>query len=214
MNLKKLFKILFLGPLIPLIGVPEDGDGEESKTDDSTNVDDLKTDDDSNKNDSDSSKEDEKLYSAAELESKIQKRLKRDRIQQRKIFDDEIAKDNLTEVEKIKLERDNAKKEAEEVIKNANNQLIKATVKEFAVKLNIIDSDAAYALMNLDNVEIENGKVSGVEESLKELIKNKTYLVKQVSNDNKNIGDDQSGGTKTKNNSINDWIRKAAGRQS
>jgi len=216
MNLKKFFRMLFLGPLIPIIGVPETSDsGNDNTNDESVNESNENTgNEDSNDNTNDSTEstnKDEKLYSAADMEARIQKRLKRDRIQQKKIFDDERAKEKLTDVEKANLERDNARKEADAAIKTANEHLIKATVKEISIKLGIIDSDVAYSIMDRTDVEVEDGKVSGVEESLKELIKQKTYLVKTSSNDNNsNVGDDQTGGSSTKKNDINAWIRKAA----
>ena len=101
-----------------------------------------------------------------------------------------------------------------EKIKNANKKLILAEVKSQAVGLKIIDSDAAYSLMEKNDIEVDDdGNVTGVKESLEKLIENKKYLVKgSTDNDNKNVGDDQQGkGNKGTSLDMNALIRKSAG---
>ncbi|SDZ00827.1 phage scaffolding protein [Thermoactinomyces sp. DSM 45892] len=63
----------------------------------------------------------------------------------------------------------------------ANESLLKAEVKSIATDLGIVDSDAAFALMDREGLEIaEDGSVKGVREVLDVLVQSKPYLVKQV----------------------------------
>lgn len=71
-----------------------------------------------------------------------------------------------------------ANKKAQEAEEKANARLIQAEVKMQAVSLQIIDPDAAYALMDRSRVQIgDDGVVSGVKEALEALAKDKPYLV-------------------------------------
>jgi len=71
-----------------------------------------------------------------------------------------------------------ANKKALEVEQKANDRLIRAEVKMQSLSLQIIDPDAAYALMDSSNVKVnEAGEVEGVKEALESLIKAKAYLV-------------------------------------
>lgn len=217
MKIKRFLMMLLFGPIMPLIGVPEGGDGENSNANDNTDSNTNDNNGENNLNDGNSGNsinEDNKVYTARDLEKKIEQRLKRDRIAQRKLFDEEKAKENLSAVEKANLERDEAKKEIEKVREEANNNLIRADVIRQSIALNIVDPDAAYSLMVKEDIAVENGKVLGVEEALKELIKLKPYLVNASQNNSTStVGDDQtSNSNTTKNGGINDWIRKAAGR--
>lgn len=78
--------------------------------------------------------------------------------------------ERLTE-EKARLERELSDRET------AHQKLaIETEVKLAAQKDNLVDPDAAYRLIDLNLIEYEDGKVSGVDKALKALLKDKPYL--------------------------------------
>lgn len=221
-ELKKLLSIFLLTPLFPLIGVPgEDGTGDGGKDDGTTKGEkDDGVKNDGVKNDGvneDEGKNNDKVYSKEEMTAAVEKRIARERkkvkAELEKEYDEKKKKDEMTENERLKAEKEEAEKKASERIVAADKRLIRAEVKNMAVKLNIVDSDGAYQLMDKSNVKVnDDGKVEGVEESLKELIEAKTYLVSK-SVKTPGIGDEQQGKTKkTSGFDMNALIRKAAGR--
>ena len=218
MLIKKLLRILFLIPIIPLIGTPTDGEGtalEGGKDDGSS--------EDSENHEGEKNKEKKLEFSKEDVEEMFSTRVGREkkRLEKEyaKKYEEDKRKANLSENEKLKEEKEEAIKKANETLSQANKRLIRSEVIKEAVSLNIVDSDAAYKLMDKDSIEVdESGKVTGVKESLDELIKNKTYLVKSSgeetsSTSTTSIGDDQQGKTKKGGNySINSLIRKSIGR--
>ena len=69
----------------------------------------------------------------------------------------------------------------DERMKTADNRLISAEVRAVGAGLNIIDIDAAFALMDKSGVKIgDDGTVSGVQEALEALTQAKPWLVKQA----------------------------------
>ena len=69
----------------------------------------------------------------------------------------------------------------DERMRTADNRLISAEVRAVGAELNIIDIDAAFALMDKSGVQVgEDGTVSGVKEALEALATAKPWLVKQA----------------------------------
>ena len=69
----------------------------------------------------------------------------------------------------------------DERMRTADNRLISAEVRAVGTELNIIDIDAAFALMDKSGVKIgDDGTVSGVQEALEALTQAKPWLVKQA----------------------------------
>ena len=67
----------------------------------------------------------------------------------------------------------------DERMRTADNRLISAEVRAVGAELNIIDIDAAFALMDKSGVKVgEDGSVTGVKEALEALTAAKPYLVK------------------------------------
>ena len=67
----------------------------------------------------------------------------------------------------------------DERMRTADNRLISAEVRAVGTELNIIDIDAAFALMDKSGVKVgEDGSVTGVKEALEALTAAKPYLVK------------------------------------
>ena len=62
-------------------------------------------------------------------------------------------------------------------LRDADDRLIHAEIREVGAQLGLIDTDAAFALMDKSSVRVaEDGSVCGVRESLTELLRNKPYL--------------------------------------
>lgn len=65
-------------------------------------------------------------------------------------------------------------------MQTADNRLIAAEVKAIGSQLNLVDIDAAFALMDKSNIKVdENGTVTGVQEALNALVEAKPYLIRQ-----------------------------------
>jgi hypothetical protein len=94
--------------------------------------------------------------------------------------DQEKQKESLTENEKLKLQIEESNKKAAEREAIANKRLIKAEITTIGNSLNIIDTVAAYKLLDKEDIEVdEKGNVTGVEKALKALIAEKPWLLKQ-----------------------------------
>ena len=153
-----------------------------------------------------------RTFTQDELDAIVKDRVKRERKMWEQKIEDEKKKAAMSEAERLKAEKEEAEKNAAAVIERANQRLIRSEVIAQAAKFNIVDPDAALALMDKENVKVEDDDtVTGVKKSLEALIKAKPYLV--GSTDTKKTGDDQRDDKGSKGGfSMNDFIRKAAGR--
>ena len=69
----------------------------------------------------------------------------------------------------------------DERMRTADNRLISAEVRAVGAELNIIDIDAAFALMDKSGVKVgDDGSVTGVKEALEALATARPWLVKQA----------------------------------
>ncbi len=205
--MKKFLKFLLFVLLLPiapmLAATDEEGKGETEKDGEEKPADEKK----------DETTEDEnKTFSQKELDAIIAKRLDRERKTWEEKVESEKKKAAMTEAERLKAERDEAQAKADKAIASANQKLIKSEVIAQATKLNIVDPEAAYTLMDKTNVSIdEEDNVLGVDSSLKSLIETKKYLIgstkAQKTGDNTGEQKGNTGAT------FNDLIRRAAGRQ-
>lgn len=227
-TLKRILSILFLGPLLPILVVdgdanaPVDGsnnnnnnnaDGDlKNELDGKNNLDDTNNDDDL-KN-SNSSKANSKTFTQDDIDAIVSSRLTRERTKitntLKKEFEENKKREQMTEFEKLKSDFEAEKKKNEELLTKSNEKLIEAQIISQSTIKNIIDSDVAYKLINMNDVYIDdNGKVNGVNEALDKLIEKMPYLVNNKQN-NSNIGDDQNNnaGQSNRNHSMNELIRK------
>lgn len=151
-------------------------------------------------------------FTQDELDAIVKDRVRRERKGWEQKIKEEKEKAAMSEAERLKAEKEEAEKNATAAIERANQRLIRSEVIAHAAKLNIVDPDAAYALMSKEDVKVEDDDtVTGVKKSLEALIKAKPYLV--GSTDTKKTGDDQRDDKGSKGGfSMNDFIRKAAGR--
>ena len=84
---------------------------------------------------------------------------------------------------KSEVERLTAEKAAlEQTLKDRDEamteQAIRSAVERAAAKAGVINPEAAYRLIDHDELEYEDGKVAGVDRALKTLLKNEPYLVR------------------------------------
>lgn len=213
--LKKIFRIMCLGPFSFLLSVPE-GTGEENKTDETGNVGNTKDESKESENDKNENNDAGKIVfnSQKEFDDTINRRIAKAIKSEQKKHEDEKQKASLTETEKLKKEKEDAEKNAERRVHEADKRLIKAETIKISSTLGIIDSDAAYALMGKDDIEVDvNGNVIGVEKALKTLIATKPYLIKS-SESVKKAGVDVNDKNKdqiNQNRNFNAMIRRAAG---
>ena len=62
-------------------------------------------------------------------------------------------------------------------LKQADDRLVHAEITSVGAQLGLIDAEAAFALMDKSSIHVgDDGSVTGVRESLQELLKNKPYL--------------------------------------
>ena len=223
-SLKSFLVFCLLLPVLPLLGIPdgEGSDGESGKEgtgDDKAGKEEGKDKDGSDAGsgkdkDKDKDKDADKLFTQAELDAVISRRLERERKTWADKMEDEKKKAAMTEAERLKAEKEEAEKKAIAATQRANQRLIRSEVIAQATKMNIVDADAAFALMDKDSVTVDDATdtVKGVKEALTALIKTKPYLI-QADKDAKKTGDDTGADKENKKNfSMNDLIRKAAGR--
>lgn len=184
------------------------GDGKGDKGDDP----DTGGDKGKNKDGGDAGDKGGRTFTQDELDAIVRDRVRRERKGWEQKIKEEKEKAAMSEAERLKAEKEEAEKNATAAIERANQRLIRSEVIAQAAKLNIVDPDAAYALMNKEDVKVEDDDtVTGVKKSLEALIKAKPYLV--GSTDTKKTGDDQRDDKGSKGGfSMNDLIRKAAGR--
>lgn len=208
MKLKKLLSLLILSPIIPIIGIPEgegnnDGDGGENKNTDGNN--------DGNNSNNDNN---DKLFSQNDLNSIVEKRLARERKSFEKEFNKKLEREKMDDIERMKAEKLDAEKLASETMLKANTRLIRSEIMVKAKDLNVIDIDAVYALINKEDISIDDsGNILGIDDALNDLISKKSWLVKSNSSNNQ-TGDDQNNNNNNqkKNFDFNEMIRKATGR--
>lgn len=153
-------------------------------------------------------KESEKLFTQAELDEIIAKRLERERKKQADLAEklkrleelekaeEERRKAEMSEAERLKVEKEEAEKRAAELAEQAKKaeeaakqRIINTEIRSVARALNANDPNDVLALLDKSNIEIdEDGNVKGVEEAVKALKESKPWMFKQV------IGADASGG--------------------
>ena len=135
-HLKKLLKILLLGPLVPLIGIPEGDSGKDDSKKDDSGKDENKSSDsskDSDQNDNskkdDSGNDDKKSFTSEDVNKIVGDRLEREKTkiekQIRTEFEEAERKKGLSNEEKLKEEKVEVEKKASERIKNANKKMQK-----------------------------------------------------------------------------------------
>jgi hypothetical protein len=216
---KKILFTSFLFPIVPILSVEGDGEsGESSENTDGENSN-AENENSENREDGNNTSGQVVFKSQADLDNLLKSRINKAIKKTREELEAEKKKENLSELERLKLENQESDQKLIEATNRANQFLIQSKVVSIASKLKIRDPEAAYILMNKDDVSIDdNGKVMGIENSLKALIKEKPYLL-DSGNDSNNQesqsgGDDQNAGLNKPNGNsadMNFLIRRKAG---
>lgn len=220
---KKILFASFLFPIVPVLSIPEgeNGENENSENQDNTNGENSNSENGNDGNGENENTSGQVIFkSQAEFDNLLKNRINKAIKRTKEELEAEKKKENLSELEKLKLEKEESDKKLIEATNRSNQMLIQSKVVSIASKLKIRDPEAAFILMDKDDVSIDdNGKVLGIENSLKALIKEKPYLLDSSNNDSNNQdprsgGDDQNAGSNKPNgNSIdmNYLIRRKAG---
>jgi hypothetical protein len=114
-----------------------------------------------------------------------------------------LEREKLSDSEKIVQERDDAVKAASD----ANLRVREMQVQVLAQDIGIVDPEAASRLLDWDKIKNPDDRTQ-VEKALRDLVKDKSYLIGHAGKSDGGAGDG-SGGQGT---SMNDLIRGAAGR--
>lgn len=213
-QIKKYLKFLFLAPVFPIIGVEgatvnDEGSKNESSEGENNNE---NNGNENNTNETGS----EKTFTQAELDIIVGNRLKKAEQKFQKEHKLALEREKLNDVEKLKLDLENERKNTDSKIAMANSRLIKSHAISELTKENVIDIDAVYALLNKDNIEIDdNGNITGVENAITLLKKEKPHLFNKENQVIRAGDDSNKAGTpapKGKNFDMNYLLRKATGR--
>ena len=215
-KLKKLLFTFLLFPIFPIVSIPENGDGESNNDDGNAGND---NDDSNGKNDNnvDDNVNDGRITfdNQQHLDRIISKRVNAAVKSKQKEWEDNKAKEKMSETELLRKEKTEAENKMNAAMEKANKMLLKANVMSKCTELNIIDSDAAFALMDTKDIENDDGNFTGIEESLKNLIAKKPWLVKDNNNSQRTSGDDQNNSDSLSKNkkksNVNNLLRKMAG---
>ena len=101
----------------------------------------------------------------------------------------------LSETERMQRKLADLEKEAEQLKRDRQERTVRYETMLAASKLNIVDPDAAFRLMDASALEFdENGSPTNMEKVLQGLIKTRPYLVKQVQNSDINAGEGRGAG--------------------
>ena len=128
----------------------------------------------------------ERAKATIEAQRKAEKQAKKEAADYKKRLEELEQKEReREEAEKTELERAQARAEAAEKAAQEASERIRQTETRASIvmeanKLNIIDPEAAYTLLDKDDLEYDDsGRPTNVSEALESLIKAKPYLVKQ-----------------------------------
>lgn len=90
----------------------------------------------------------------------------------------DLDKQGQTELEKALAAQKEAEEKGKKALETANQRLINAEIKIFAVDAKFVDPDDAVALIDRSGIQIdENGKITGVKEAVEALAKAKPHLI-------------------------------------
>ena len=157
----------------------------------------------------------DKNFSQADLDRVVQDRLaraeKKWEADLQKKLEDERKKAAMTETEKLTAAKEEAEAKAAQALAAANEMLIRAEVKSIAADMGLVDGDAAYALIDREDVEVKDGKVKGVKEALEALVKEKPWIKKGETKGG-SVGAGTNPGSSNSKTDMNAFIRRAAGR--
>ena len=127
---------------------------------------------------------------------------------------DALRKAQLSEQERIKLERDEFEKRALEADRRAKETLLQARFEAAAAKASCHDPEAAFALADRGLLDVsEDGKPLGIDKAVAALKQAKPYLFAQPKSPSVGSGGGNPGqpASEPTNSRVNGWIRRLAG---
>ena len=92
---------------------------------------------------------------------------------------DSLRKAQMSEAERIKVERDEARAEAQAARDQMHQTLLQTRFEAEAMKSGCIDPEAAFSLADRGLLQMQDGKPVGIGKALKALAESKPYLFQQ-----------------------------------
>jgi hypothetical protein len=121
---------------------------------------------------------------------------------------DALRKAQMTEAERIKLERDEAIARATAAEERANSTVLQSRFEAEAARAGCIDADAAFNLADKSLMQMQDGKPVGIGKALKALAEQRPYLFQQQPQRRSSGGNPPGGAsTGTVHQRFNDWLR-------
>lgn len=127
-----------------------------------------------------------KAFKSLGFESPDQIKSMADELSKLKKAEEEREKAKLSETERLQSEKEEATKKAEDALKQlesvkstANQQVIAAEIRSIARAMNANDPADVYALIDKNDIKIEDGKVAGAEDAVKAIAEAKPWLFKK-----------------------------------
>lgn len=116
---------------------------------------------------------------ALEAERKRARELERE-LKQLRQWKEEREKADMSELERAQREAEDARRRAEELEQRYRRAAIRSEVIRMAAQYNLADPDDAFLLLNQDAIEFDedSGQPTNIEDLIKDLAKQKPYLVK------------------------------------
>lgn len=123
---------------------------------------------------------------------------------------DSLRKAQMSEAERIKVERDEARAEAQAAREQMHQTLLQSHFEREAAKAGCIDPDAAFSLADRSLLQMQDGKPVGVGKALKALAESRPYLFQQQQPQRRASGGNPPGGNgsgSSVNQAVNNVLR-------
>ena len=123
---------------------------------------------------------------------------------------DSLRKAQMSEAERIKVERDEARAEAQAAREQMHQILLQTRFEAEAMKSGCIDPEAAFSLADRGLLQMQDGKPVGIGKALKALAESRPYLFQQQQPQRRASGGNPPGGNgsgSSVNQAVNNVLR-------
>jgi hypothetical protein len=123
---------------------------------------------------------------------------------------DTLRKAQMSEAERIKVERDEARAEAQAAREQMHQILLQTRFEAEAMKSGCIDPEAAFSLADRGLLQMQDGKPVGIGKALKALAESRPYLFQQQQPQRRASGGNPPGGNgsgSSVNQAVNNVLR-------
>lgn len=121
---------------------------------------------------------------------------------------DSLRKAQMSEAERIKVERDEARAEAQAARDQMHQTLLQTRFEAEAMKSGCIDPEAAFSLADRGLLQMQDGKPVGIGKALKALAESRPYLFQQQQPQRRASGGNPPGGNGSSvNQAVNNVLR-------